>query len=86
MQGRLRSTLRMQVHSRGDSMLCEHDRTGEKTEQEQKRLLALSNFQKTALRHAMHFPRLQRLVYSTCSVSAASNGMPTNSKVFSVKI
>lgn len=32
------------------------------------RTLALAEFQKKILRHALRFPKLQRLAYSTCSV------------------
>ncbi|KAK0554142.1 hypothetical protein OC846_002231 [Tilletia horrida] len=34
------------------------------------RLAALSAFQLTMIKHAMQFPRLQRVVYSTCSIHA----------------
>ena len=37
------------------------------------RLQKLSNFQITALRHAMSFPAVQRIVYSTCSVHRQEN-------------
>ena len=32
------------------------------------RIEGLARFQEAALRHALRFPALQRLVYSTCSV------------------
>lgn len=37
------------------------------------RVEALAAFQEAALRHALRFPALQRLVYSTCSVHAREN-------------
>ena len=37
------------------------------------RVKALSNFQATILKHALRFPSLQRLVYSTCSVYREEN-------------
>lgn len=37
------------------------------------RLEALSSFQVSSLLHALSFPSLERLVYSTCSVHAAEN-------------
>lgn len=37
------------------------------------RLQALAGFQQRALRHALTFPSLQRLVYSTCSLCQEEN-------------
>jgi 16S rRNA C967 or C1407 C5-methylase (RsmB/RsmF family) len=37
------------------------------------RLERLASFQEAALRHALRFPALQRLVYSTCSVHEREN-------------
>lgn len=37
------------------------------------RLQALAGFQRKMLAHALHFPALQRLVYSTCSVHKEEN-------------
>lgn len=42
-------------------------------EQQQDRLTKLSGFQITALRHAMSFPTVASIVYSTCSVHYAEN-------------
>lgn len=39
----------------------------------QARLQALAGFQQRALRHALTFPSLQRLVYSTCSLCQEEN-------------
>ncbi len=37
------------------------------------RVESLARFQEAALRHALRFPGLQRLVYSTCSLHAREN-------------
>ncbi|XP_067658638.1 28S rRNA (cytosine-C(5))-methyltransferase-like [Haliotis asinina] len=37
------------------------------------RLKSLSNFQATMLKHALSFPRVKRVVYSTCSIHAQEN-------------
>lgn len=37
------------------------------------RIEGLAKFQEAALRHALRFPALQRLVYSTCSLHAREN-------------
>ena len=42
-------------------------------EKEHERLKTLSNFQLVALKHAMSFPHVQRIVYSTCSVNDEEN-------------
>lgn len=42
-------------------------------EQDAPRVAQLAKFQKAALSHALRFPSLQRLVYSTCSVWAQEN-------------
>ena len=43
------------------------------SETEASRLKSLSNFQYTALIHAMSFPRAERITYSTCSVHDIEN-------------
>ncbi len=39
----------------------------------EERVEKLADFQEAALRHALHFPALRRLVYSTCSVHQREN-------------
>lgn len=46
---------------------------GEETQLVPERLQALAGFQQKMLRHALRFPAVQRLVYSTCSVHQEEN-------------
>eukprot|EP00192_Tetraselmis_astigmatica_P024891 CAMPEP_0117657788 /NCGR_PEP_ID=MMETSP0804-20121206/5517_1 /TAXON_ID=1074897 /ORGANISM="Tetraselmis astigmatica, Strain CCMP880" /LENGTH=295 /DNA_ID=CAMNT_0005464265 /DNA_START=161 /DNA_END=1048 /DNA_ORIENTATION=- len=46
---------------------------GERSNAETKRVEALAQFQEAALRHALTFPSLERLVYSTCSIHSREN-------------
>ncbi|KAI0346581.1 S-adenosyl-L-methionine-dependent methyltransferase [Trametopsis cervina] len=45
----------------------------EKPEEEEERLQKLASFQLMMIKHAMKFPSVQRIVYSTCSVHATEN-------------
>ncbi|EKM58071.1 uncharacterized protein PHACADRAFT_139688 [Phanerochaete carnosa HHB-10118-sp] len=45
----------------------------ENPEENEERLQKLASFQLLMIRHAMKFPSVQRVVYSTCSVHAAEN-------------
>ncbi|KAG1662267.1 hypothetical protein FOA52_002156 [Chlamydomonas sp. UWO 241] len=47
--------------------------SGEMDAEEEKRVEQLARFQESALRHALSFPSVQRLVYSTCSVHVREN-------------
>ncbi|GAX77818.1 hypothetical protein CEUSTIGMA_g5261.t1 [Chlamydomonas eustigma] len=46
---------------------------GQMGQEETERLERLASFQEAALRHALHFPAVKRLVYSTCSVHQREN-------------
>ncbi|XP_055731065.1 probable 28S rRNA (cytosine-C(5))-methyltransferase [Salvelinus fontinalis] len=58
----------------GSGMVCLRDETSpSQKEQDKRRLQALAAFQLHCLNHALRFPRLQRLVYSTCSIHTEEN-------------
>ncbi|XP_062846645.1 28S rRNA (cytosine-C(5))-methyltransferase-like, partial [Trichomycterus rosablanca] len=57
----------------GSGMLCLSDGGSEEQRRDPERLQALAAFQLRCLNHALRFPRLQRLVYSTCSVHREEN-------------
>lgn len=49
------------------------DASQEDKEKAEGRLAALASFQLRCLNHALRFPRLQRLAYSTCSIHTQEN-------------
>uniref|UniRef100_H2LEG1 NOP2/Sun RNA methyltransferase 5 n=1 Tax=Oryzias latipes TaxID=8090 RepID=H2LEG1_ORYLA len=53
----------------GSGMVCLQDRSSA----DQTRLASLAAFQLRCLNHAVRFPRLKRLVYSTCSIHSQEN-------------
>lgn len=53
----------------GVGMVCLQDRSSA----DQTRLASLAAFQLRCLNHAVRFPRLKRLVYSTCSIHSQEN-------------
>lgn len=50
-----------------------NDTMKKKRQKSDKRVESLSNFQLVALKHAMSFPQVQSIVYSTCSVHTEEN-------------
>lgn len=54
-------------------MVCLRDTTSADPEKEQARLASLASFQLRCLNHGLRFPRLKRLVYSTCSIHRQEN-------------
>ncbi|XP_030589648.1 28S rRNA (cytosine-C(5))-methyltransferase [Archocentrus centrarchus] len=57
----------------GSGMVCLQDNTSADQEKERARLASLASFQLRCLNHALGFPRLKRLVYSTCSIHKQEN-------------
>uniref|UniRef100_A0A8C7KEX0 NOP2/Sun RNA methyltransferase 5 n=1 Tax=Oncorhynchus kisutch TaxID=8019 RepID=A0A8C7KEX0_ONCKI len=58
----------------GSGMVCLRDEASpSQNEQDKRRLQALAAFQLHCLNHALRFPRLQRVVYSTCSIHTEEN-------------
>ena len=58
----------------GSGIIKEHENISKRSDAEQTdRLVTLSNFQKMIVRHALKFPNLKRLVYSTCSIHEEEN-------------
>ncbi|XP_077371278.1 28S rRNA (cytosine-C(5))-methyltransferase [Festucalex cinctus] len=57
----------------GSGMVCLQDRPSADPEKEASRLASLASFQLRCLNHGLRFPRLKRLVYSTCSVHRQEN-------------
>ncbi|XP_010891877.1 probable 28S rRNA (cytosine-C(5))-methyltransferase isoform X2 [Esox lucius] len=58
----------------GSGMVCLRDEvSSSQKEKDSRRLKALAAFQLRCLNHALRFPSLQRLVYSTCSIHSEEN-------------
>mmetsp|Transcript_29654 Transcript_29654/g.45346 ORF Transcript_29654/g.45346 Transcript_29654/m.45346 type:complete len:594 (+) Transcript_29654:114-1895(+) len=58
----------------GSGIINQPDRSADDNSNgEKERLVSLSNFQLVALKHAMSFPQVERIVYSTCSVNEIEN-------------
>lgn len=58
----------------GSGMVCiRDDASSADQEKVQARLASLSSFQLKCLNHGLRFPRLKRLVYSTCSIHSQEN-------------
>lgn len=54
-------------------MVCLRDDAPADEEEEKARLASLASFQLRCLNHGLRFPRLKRLVYSTCSIHREEN-------------
>ncbi|XP_047218248.1 probable 28S rRNA (cytosine-C(5))-methyltransferase [Girardinichthys multiradiatus] len=57
----------------GSGMVCLRDDSTAHPEEEKARLASLASFQLKCLNHSLRFPRLKRLVYSTCSIHSQEN-------------
>ncbi|KAM4570728.1 28S rRNA (cytosine-C(5))-methyltransferase [Fundulus diaphanus] len=57
----------------GSGMVCLRDDAAADQEEEKARLASLASFQLRCLNHGLRFPRLKRLVYSTCSIHSQEN-------------
>ena len=61
------------AHSRGDMLLGKALDVSEQSETERRRIDILASFQEKCLRHALNFPLVERVVYSTCSIYLREN-------------
>ena len=62
------------IHSRGDFLLGNTPSAwNEQTEADKRRIDTLAAFQEKCLRHALKFPKVERVVYSTCSIHVREN-------------
>lgn len=59
----------------GSGIIKDHENIADDPRGQSERLSKLSSFQKMIVRHAMKFPNLKRLVYSTCSIHEEENEM-----------
>jgi len=59
----------------GSGIVNAPDRSTTQNSDEKNRIQTLANFQTVALKHAMSFPQVERIVYSTCSVHDEENEM-----------
>jgi len=57
----------------GSGIVNSPDRLADSKEENCSRIKSLSSFQLVALKHAMSFPKVDRIVYSTCSVHQREN-------------
>uniref|UniRef100_A0A3P8T1G2 NOP2/Sun RNA methyltransferase 5 n=1 Tax=Amphiprion percula TaxID=161767 RepID=A0A3P8T1G2_AMPPE len=57
----------------GSGMVCLRDNSSADQDKEKARLSSLASFQLRCLNHGLRFPRLKRLVYSTCSIHRQEN-------------
>lgn len=61
------------IVNRLDHLLDIDEESNEYEKEEEDRLQRLSAFQLTIIKHAMKFPAIQKIVYSTCSIHAIEN-------------
>jgi len=68
----------------GSGIVNAPDRSTAQNSDDKNRIQTLANFQTVALKHAMSFPQVERIVYSTCSVHDEENEMVVSNAIAAI--